>query len=99
MNVDLPRIVADIKMTAEQIRPRERALRRRWEGPMADTQRALTRLKRRATDLCVLRAHLRGRIHLRSRPPAFSGEWEPEAARIAERVALVYALPSLEATA
>lgn len=101
MDVDVCRIIADIKLTAEEIKPLKRALRQRWDRPMADTQRALARLARRATELCVLRAHLRGRVHLRHRPASWCGDWEPARAaeRIAGRVALVYARPSSEETA
>ena len=100
MNVDVFRIIADIKSTAERIRPLKKALRRTWEEPMGDVQVALVRLKRRATELCILRAHLRGRIHVHKRPPScYCGKvWDPErhASRVAERVALAYALEDEE---
>jgi hypothetical protein len=101
LNIDVSKIIAIINCTAEEIRPLKRRLRQRWTEPMADTQRALIRLKRRATELCVLRAHLRQRIHLHHRPHWWSGEWNPTeaAARIAERVGLAYARPELEKTA
>ena len=99
MSFDIPKIIADIKFTAEEIRPLKRRLRQRWTEPMAETQRTLLRLKRKATELNVLRAFIRGRIHLHHRPHWWSGEWEPRSAaeRIAERVGLAYALPVLEA--
>jgi len=40
-------------------------LRARWQRPMASEQRELLACKRAATDLCILRAWLRGRWHLR----------------------------------
>jgi hypothetical protein len=101
VSFDVPEIIANIKLTAEEIRPLKRRLRQRWTEPMADTQRALIRLKRRATELCVLRAFLRHRIHLHHRPHWWSGDWNASeaAARIAERVGLAYARPHLEETA
>jgi hypothetical protein len=64
---------------------------------MADEQRALARLARRMTELCILRARLRGRWHVSAAPRALrrDGEtWDRDAyhARIAERVALDYVL-------
>jgi hypothetical protein len=64
---------------------------------MADEQRALARLARRMTDLCILRARLRGRWHVTAVPRSHrqaGAAWDREGynARIAERVALDYAL-------
>jgi len=56
---------ADIRALSEQIRALKRELGARWVRPMADHQRALWRLKRRATELCALRAFSRGKLHLR----------------------------------
>jgi hypothetical protein len=101
MRFDVSKIIADIKITASQLAKLKRRLRCRWTEPMADTQRTVHQLKRRATELCVLRAFLRGRIHLHHRPHWWRGVWEPAAAaeRIAERSALEYALADLEASA
>ena len=43
-------------------------LRATWVRPMAEEQRHLARLRRRITDLCFLRAQLRGRFHLDRAP-------------------------------
>jgi hypothetical protein len=71
MQIDLPKIIADIKIIEGRIR---------------------------ATGLYVLRAYLRGRLHLRRSPRLFDPNgvrWDAlgAAARIAERVGLPYALP------
>ena len=93
MNLDIAKIIADIKIVAARIVELKRILRRRWERPMRDEQRALLRLKRQATELCVLRAHLRGRRHLVKPPWWWSGGWDPDtaAATIASRIGLAYA--------
>lgn len=77
------------------------ALRQAWTRPMAEEQRALARLRRRITDLCVLRAHLRGRYHLQHAPregAAADSAWDRDAwhADAATRVAreLGLALPA-----
>jgi transposase len=64
---------------------------------MAEEQKALVRLRRRTTELCVLRAFTRGRRHLRQplREGAYPGmKWDSEAwhAQVAERVAKDYAV-------
>jgi hypothetical protein len=94
--IDVVALVRDIRATAEQITALKRALRTRWLRPMADEQRALCRLRRRATELCVLRAWSRGRRHLTRAPrDGFSPleAWEPDAyhRRVAERVGASYA--------
>ena len=48
-----------------RIRALKAVLRTRWTEPMVTRQRLLIRLQREATELCVLRAWLRGRLHLR----------------------------------
>lgn len=83
MHIDIPKIIANIKQIESEIRPLKRALRRRWTEPMAPTQRKLMRLKRRATELYVLRAHLRGKVHAVNRPEGW-------VERVAERAALAY---------
>ncbi len=95
MNLDVSRIIADIKSTEERIRSVKKLLRQRWTRPMAEEQRAWLRLARRATELYVLRAQLRGRIHQRGRPPqcACGDVWIParHADVVARRVGLAYA--------
>lgn len=47
-----------------QILAHKRELRTRWQRPMHAEQRELLRCKHLATELCILRAWLRGRWHL-----------------------------------
>ena len=64
---------------------------------MADVQRALVRARRRATELNILRAHLRGKRHLTRAPrDAVAGAvWDAAAhhSQVAARVAAEYVLP------
>jgi hypothetical protein len=98
--LDLRRLRCDIASSALHCRELKRLLRRRWIRPMADEQRALARLSRRVTELSILLARTRGRWHVTS-PPRDLGQataaWDRDAhaARIADRVALDYALPAL----
>ncbi len=85
MHIDVSKIIANIKLTEAEIRPIKELLRKRWTEPMAAFQQKLMRLKRRATELYVLRAHLRGRVHAQNR----SAEWSK---RVAERTSLAYLL-------
>ena len=62
--IDLARLKHDLRALAAQSKALKALLRQRWTRPMADEQRALAALRRRATRLCVLRASLRGRLHL-----------------------------------
>lgn len=94
-DIDTPRLVADLKTLALQARALKARLRRRWTRPMADEQLELHGLARRATALCILRAHTRGRLHVTKRPRdglAPDAEWDAHSynARIAARVAREY---------
>ena len=95
--IDLPKLKRDLAKAALECTELKRALRRRWTEPMADTQRALLRARRRTTELNILRAHLRGRHHL-TRPPrgatASATTWNQAAynSQIAARVALEYVM-------
>src|SRR5262249_53197507 len=95
--IDRSRLKCDLFATATQCYELKQALRRRWTRPMADEQRALARLARRMTELCILRARLRGRWHLGVAPHPVrqaGAAWDQAEyhTRIAERVALDYAL-------
>jgi len=80
-------------------------LRATWVRPMAEEQRHLARLRRRITDLCFLRAQLRGRFHLDRAPREghaeghheghHEGVWDRAAwhAEVAARVARELGLP------
>jgi hypothetical protein len=91
--IDLKKLKRDLRHAALECSGLKRILRQRWTAPMADTQRALVRARRRSTELCILRAHLRGRCHL-SRPHAgdVPSDLAAYQSRIAARVAADYAL-------
>jgi hypothetical protein len=93
--VDVVRLKADIVGFSRRSRALKRVLRVRWERPMADEQRELAELRVRITRLCVLRAFLRGKVHI-CRPPRGATEWDGAAyhARVAERAAREYELPA-----
>lgn len=64
MNIDIRRLKEDRRALEGRIRSLKALLRTTWTEPMAATQRALLAAKREATELCILRAHLRGKLHL-----------------------------------
>lgn len=95
--IDIRRLRCDIASASMQCSELKQVLRRRWTRPMADEQRALARVSRQVTELCVLLARTRGRWHVTAPPRAVrdaGAAWDREAyhAQIAERVALDYAL-------
>jgi hypothetical protein len=101
--IDRTRLMNDIAAHAHECALNKRLLRTRWERPMADEQKRLARLRRLTTDLHVLLAWTRGRLHVVAAPQAVRDAklaWDPagHAARVAERVALDYlAAPESEA--
>lgn len=95
--IDLQRLRRDIAEAAQQCHDIKRALRCRWTAPMADEQRRLVRLRRRATELHILLARARGRFHIATPPHEIrqaNASWDRAAwnDRIAERVARDYTL-------
>jgi hypothetical protein len=92
--IDRGRLLADLQDHSAQIRTLKRALRTRWLRPMADEQRELWRLKRRATELCALSAFTRGRFHLVRPPRGAASDWNAAVyhRRVAERLGASYAL-------
>jgi hypothetical protein len=96
-SIDIVRLTADLERISAEIRALKDALRQTWTRPMAVEQQQLVRSKRRATELCVLRAGLRGRFHL-TLPPPDSGspgtKWDAGAyrSRVMERLAPEYQL-------
>jgi hypothetical protein len=95
--IDTQKLRRDIVSTAMASRALKDMLRRTWTAPMADEQRQLARLARRMTELCILRARMRGRWHVTTAPRDIrdsGAAWDREAhhARIAERVARDYAI-------
>jgi hypothetical protein len=91
-SIDVAALVRDIHTTAAEILATKRVLRARWTRPMAGEQRALARLRHRATELCILRAWLRGRRHLARAPRDHVQSWDGDAyhRRVAERVRASY---------
>jgi hypothetical protein len=77
INIDIhhPALRADLVAISQEIRDLKRLLRARWTRPMADEQRELCTLKRRATELCALRAFARGRFHLQKAPRDAANGW------------------------
>jgi hypothetical protein len=97
--IDIAHLRRDLLTLAAQCLALKQALRKPWVEPMAEAQQRLCRLRRRATELHVLSALRRGRLHVISPPrdlPPAAEAWDKQAwnARVAERAALDYALPS-----
>ena len=101
MHIDISKLVYDLHTLAAESRAVKAILRATWTRPMADDQRRLARIRRQTTELCVLRAFARGRLHVRSAPSGIAvGDppWDAAAwhSRIASRVAKDYAIvPSM----
>jgi len=93
IEIDLSALRAALANQAEESGALKRRLRKTWTEPMAEVQQAHVRARRRATELCILRAWLRGKHHLKKplREGAFPGmEWNAERYHrdVATRVAL-----------
>lgn len=96
--IDLPRLQQAMAAAAEASKDIKKVLRAPWpEGEeMGPRQWELHKLQRRATELCVLRARLRGRYHLSVAPRAFRDAglaWDQEGyhAKIAGKLAEEFA--------
>ena len=63
--MDIGRLVSDLKSTAALLTALKRVLRTSGHQMSVMEARDLFSFKQRATKLCALRAHLRGRLHLR----------------------------------
>jgi hypothetical protein len=100
--IEVDRLVADLRALAAESRALKALLGARWTRSMAEAQKQLVRLRKRTTELCVLRAFSRGRFHARSAPKDGAyhwgtpgvAKWQQHAwhARVAERVAKDYAV-------
>jgi hypothetical protein len=64
MNIDINQLRMERRRIDAQIRVLKSDLRTRWTRPMVDVQRQLLAAKHEATELCILRAWLRGNQHL-----------------------------------
>lgn len=101
MNIDSKRLRADNSALAHECRALKDMLGATWTRPMADEQRKLVRLKWRVTELCILRAWTRQRVHVTKAPRGSPEGWDRAAwhAQIAERVAKDYASVEVEGAA
>ena len=63
-NIDINKLQTERRRIDALIRGRKSDLRTRWTRPMVAEQRELLTLEREATQLCMLRAWMRGRQHL-----------------------------------
>jgi hypothetical protein len=95
--IDRTKLKGAIRELAGECTRIKRLLRATWERPMADEQRRACRLKRNLTELHILLAWTRGRLHLTSSPQA-AWDARAHAARIAERLAPDYAADVTTAT-
>jgi hypothetical protein len=64
MKLNIPQLKQDRRELEVRIREVKTQLRSTWTKPMANEQYELIGLKRKATELCILRAWHRGRHHL-----------------------------------
>ena len=62
--INITQLKTDRQELEEQIRAVKKQLRSCWTKPMANEQYQLINLKQEATELCILRAWMRGRHHL-----------------------------------
>ena len=84
MQIDTKKLADDVVRLVVECTELKKLLRKTWTRPMADEQRRYARVRRNVTDLFILTAHARGRIHARS----LSAE---DHARVAELTAARYA--------
>ncbi len=89
-NIDLDKLKDDRCHLEEEIRALKKELRTTWTRPMGSEQNTLRYLKEEATELCILRAWMRGKTH------AYD---EQTCRQIAERIALRYFRSTTEAAA
>ena len=73
-DVNTAALVAALAELAAESRRLKARLRQTWTEPMHEVQRAWVRCRRETTRLLILRAWLRGRLHLQ-RPPRDG--WSP----------------------
>jgi hypothetical protein len=99
VRIDTHRLKNDIRDLAAECTLVKRLLRAPWERPMADEQKRACRLRRSLTELHVLLAWTRGRLHVTS-PPRPTEGWDAQAhaTRIADRLAPDYPAPETVAS-
>ena len=84
MRSDEKKLADDVVRLIVECTELKALLRKTWTRPMADEQKKYARARRAVTDLFILTAHDRGRVHARS----LSAEGH---ARVAELTAARYA--------
>lgn len=96
--IDIVRLQQAMAVAAEAIKAIKKVLRAPWVAgeEMGPRQWELLKLQRRATELCVLRARLRGRYHIRVAPRSYRDAglaWDQEGyhAKIAGKLAEEFA--------
>ena len=96
---DLSAVRKDLFLLVAESRGLAAELRRTWTRPMAEEQRSRARIARRITELLVLVAFRRGRIHVRTRPRGIPSDAPWDAVTFARsealRVAAPYATPEV----
>jgi hypothetical protein len=84
MRIDTKKLGDDVARLVVECIELKRLLRATWTRPMGEEQRRYARARRAITDLFVLTAHSRGRVHART----LTNE---EHARVAELTSARYA--------
>jgi len=77
--LDRSTIREEISLLGRENMELKRALRATWTKPMADEQRRRVTLRARITELLVLLAAARGRLHVTRPPRGHAGAWDARA--------------------
>jgi len=79
MCIDIPELRLLLNDVAAEIKTIKTLLRSPWgDRPMAAEQKNLAALKRKATNLCILRALCRGKYHLAKPPRDLAAAWSQD---------------------
>jgi hypothetical protein len=73
------KICSDISQLAADCIHLKSLLRTTWTRPMAEEQQRLVRVRRRLTELFVLLAYSRKKLHVIRAPRDFVGDWDAAA--------------------
>lgn len=84
--LDVIRVRAEIGRLCVECIQLKMVLRATWTRPMGQEQRRLVRLRRELTELLVLLAFARKKLHVRSAPRDHQGTWD--AAAYHEKIAM-----------
>ena len=66
MRIDEKKLADDVVRLVVECTELKKLLRKTWTRPMADEQKRHARARRAVTDLFILLAHSRGRVHART---------------------------------